>query len=140
MMKVIPARMGCMITDVDKVNDYMVAAALDTLDGISSINDAGNSGADKYTYKGVAGYDHKNDCILEVVVGADILPGGGKAICDSVIADVERLGISVPFIGSATDNATDVINAFVKHMQAIEIKRLSFYDCANFHCHFRRSI
>ena len=132
-MKVILARMGSMITDVDKVNDYMAADALKSLDGISSINDAGNSGADKYTYKAVVGYDHLHDCILEVVVGADILPGGGKAICDSVIADVERIGITVPFIGSATDNASDVINAFVKHMQAIKLKYISFHNCANCH-------
>lgn len=132
--------MGGMITDVDKVNDYMAAAALNRLDGISSINDAGNSGADKYTYKGLVGFDHKNDCVLEAVVGADILPGGGKAICDSVIADVERLGITVPFIGSATDNASDVINAFVKHMQAINSNFFTFENCANPHCIFRKSI
>ena len=48
-MKVIPARIGCMLADVTKVNDYMMARALNRLDGISSINDAGNSGADKYT-------------------------------------------------------------------------------------------
>ena len=89
---------------------------------------------------GPAPDDHLNGCILEVVVGADILPGGGKAICDSGIADVERIGITVPFIGSATDNASDVINAFVKHMQAIKLKFLSFHNCANCHCHFRRSI
>ena len=74
-MKVIPARMGGMIAEVDQVNDYIWAAALNRLDGISSINDAGNSGTDKYTYKAVVGYDHSDDSILEIVLGADILPG-----------------------------------------------------------------
>ena len=125
-MKVIPARIGCMLADVTKVNDYMMARALNRLDGISSINDAGNSGADKYTYKALVGFDHSNRSILEVVVGADILVGGGKAICESVIADADRIGIKVPFIGSATDNASDVINAFVSHMQVLNIDAFNF--------------
>jgi hypothetical protein len=134
-MRVIPARMGNMIADVDEVNDYIVKEALDRLDGISSINDAGNQDGDKYTYKAVVGYDHSDDSILEVVLGADILPGGGQAICDSVIADVVRIGITVPFIGSATDNASDVINAFVRHMQVINTMHLFFENFANAICH-----
>jgi hypothetical protein len=118
-MKVIPARIGCMLSDVAEVNDFMMKAALNRLDGISSINDAGNYGADKWTFKALVGFDHSNRSILEVVVGADILPVGGKAICESVIADAVRIGITVPFIGSATDNASDVINVFVSHMQVI---------------------
>ena len=50
-MKVIPARIGGMIAEVDQVNDYIWADALNRLDGLSSINDAGNSGADKWTSK-----------------------------------------------------------------------------------------
>lgn len=131
-MKVIPARIGGMIPCVDEVNDYMWAEALNRLDGISSINDAGNSGADKKTYKALVGFDHIKRCILEIIVGSDILPGGGKAICDSVIADAERLKLTVPFIGSATDNASDVINAFVKHMQVL---KFSFSLFLTAHCH-----
>jgi hypothetical protein len=133
-MKVIPARIGDMIARVDEVNDYMMLAALNRLDGVSSINDAGNYGADKYTYKAIVGFDHIKRCILEVVVGADILPGGGKAICDSVIADAVRLNITVPFIGSATDNASDVINAFVRHMQVIKLNNISshYFELALF--------
>ena len=139
-MKVIPARMGGMIAEVDQVNDYIWADALNRLDGLSSINDAGNSGTDKYTYKAVVGYDHSDGSILEIVLGANILHGGGKAICDSVIDDVVRIGITVPFIGSATDNASDVINTFVTHMQVIKLKNQSFYNCANLNCHFRKSM
>lgn len=68
-------------------------------------------------------------------MGADILLGGGQAICDSVIADVVRIGITVPFIGSATDNASDVINAFVSHMQVINTMHLFFENFANGICH-----
>jgi len=78
-MRVIPARMGNMIADVDEVNDYIVKGALDRLDGISSINDAGNQDGEKYTYKALVGYDHSDDSILEVVLGADVLRGGWQA-------------------------------------------------------------
>jgi len=129
-MRVIPARMGNMIADVDEVNDYIVKGALDRLDGISSINDAGNQDGDKYTYKAVVGYDHSDDSILEVVLGCRCssgrLAGGWQAICDSVIVDVVRIGITVPFIGSASDNASYVINAFVSHMQVINMMHLFF--------------
>ncbi len=87
---------------------------------MSSINDAGNSGAEKFTYKILAGYDHKENRILEIAVGADVLTGGGGvAIAESVMADATRIDLNVPFIGSATDNANDVIKTFVRHMQVI---------------------
>ena len=135
-MRVIPARMGKMIADVDEVNDDIVKGALDRVDGISSINDArGNQDGEKYTYKALVGYDHSDDSILEVVLGAgDILPGGGQAICDSVIVDVVRIGITVPFIGSASDNASYVFNAFVSHMQVINMMHLFFDNFANGIC------
>ena len=88
------------------------------LDGVSSINDAGNSGDAKYTYKLFVGYNHDDECIMEFFAGSEVLRGGGAAaIATSVIADSVRLGMRMPIIGSATDNASDVIKSFVKHMQ-----------------------
>lgn len=52
-----------------------------------------------------------------MLLGADVLDGGGAGIAASVIADATRLKIKVPFIGSATDNASDVIKTFVRCMQ-----------------------
>jgi len=76
---------------------------LNRLDALSSINDAGNAGDRKVTYKIVSGFDHIEGCILELVVGADVLTGGGGvAIAESVVADAARLNVTVPFIGSAT--------------------------------------
>ena len=76
-MKVIPARIGYLLDDVADVNYFMASEALNRLDGLSSINDAGSVGADKITYKVLSGFDHTDRTILEVVVGANILTGGG---------------------------------------------------------------
>ena len=106
-------------------NDYILSVHVNKLDACSSSNDAGNSGDLHFTYKILTGYDHSEDCILEFFAGADVLRGGGGAAIGAfVIADSIRLGIKVPFISSATDNASDVIKSFVKYMQVIYM----FYD------------
>lgn len=50
-MKVVPARIGPMLKEAAEVNDYNLGRMTQRLDGIFSINDAGNAGDEKYTYK-----------------------------------------------------------------------------------------
>lgn len=122
-MKVIPSRIGSLMKEVFANNDYILSVNVNKLDAVSSINDAGNSGDAKYTYKLFVGYNHEEECISEFFAGADVLRGGGgAAIGTSVIADSVRLGMKMPIIGSATDNASDVIKSFVKYMQVFYLR------------------
>lgn len=126
-MKIIPARIGPMLQHVTVVADRLATHALNRLDGMSSINDAGNAGSNKVTYKLITGYDHVEDCILEMFVGADVIHGGGgEAIALSILADAVRLDLTPPFIGQAADNAGDVSKTCVRRMQASQTN----YVCA----------
>ena len=81
-----------------------------------SVNDAGNSGKRKITYRLLVGYDHVDNCIKQVLGGADEIAAGGEHIADAVTDDLELLG-NPDVAGSCTDSALDVISSFVKHMK-----------------------
>ena len=74
-MKVIPSRIGSVMKEVFANNDYILSVNVNKLDGVSSINDAGNSGDAKYTYKLFVGYNHDDECIMEFFADAEVLRG-----------------------------------------------------------------
>ena len=81
-----------MLADVTKVNDYMMARAQIGLTAFHPSMTLGIPARISIHTKLLLALTTQisNRSILEVVVGADILVGGGKAICESIIADAQK--------------------------------------------------
>ena len=116
-LKIIPTDLATVMEKCQRVDELLLTMDLqERVDAVFSVNDAGNSGKRKITYRLLVGYDHVDNCIKQVLGGADEIAAGGEHIADAVTDDLELLG-NPDVAGSCTDSALDVISAFVKHMK-----------------------
>ena len=116
-LEVIPTNMPQLLNGLQRVDELLLTQDLEKkADCVFSINDAGNNGKHKLTYRLLVGYDHIDNCIFCNLGGADEIDGGGDNIGKAVIGDL-KLYREPDIKGSCTDSASDVISGFVKYME-----------------------
>ena len=115
-LQVIPTDYKTLLEKCQRTDEMLLKMDLEErVDAVFSVNDAGNTGKRKVTYRLLVGYDHKDDCVKQVTAGADEVAAGGEHIADAVTDDLELLG-NPEVVGSCTDSALDVISKFVEFM------------------------
>ena len=63
-LRIIPTDMSTVMEKVQRIDELLLKEDLEErVDKVFSVNDAGNTGKRKVTYRLLVGYDHKDDCV-----------------------------------------------------------------------------